>query len=157
MESSKELIKKINKEKDILIDVINSTVNRFTTDLEIASGVSREQFISYCKNQTTAEDRAILMSDIAEANPDAVDAYYIDRVKDDVDYLSMDEVNDDYVKYDELTTDVIKDTFGSSFLDECADAALEDMNTDAFVQIVMAHINPDKARKLVLEIIEEYM
>jgi hypothetical protein len=97
------------------------------------------------------------MSDVQSANPDAVSDYYYERVKDDADYLSMDEVNDNYVKCDELTTDVIKDTFGSSFLDECADVALEDMSTDTFVQIVMAHIDPNKARKLVLEIIEEYM
>jgi len=157
MESSKELIGKITKERDMLVDVINSTIDRFTTDLEIASTMTREQFISYCENQTTAEDKANLMSDIVEANPDAVDCYYAERVADDADYLSMDEVNNDYVKCTELTTDFIKDTFGSSFLDECADAALEDMNTDTFVQIVMAHIDPDKARKLVLEIIEEYM
>lgn len=157
MESSKELIKKITSEKDVLIDVINSVTNRFTTDLEIASTVTREQFIDYCKNQVTAIEKENLMSDVKEANPEAIDDYYIDRVKDDADYLSMDEVNDNYVKCDDITLNFIKDNFGNPFLNECADEALCDMSTEMFVQTIMDHLDADKARKLVLEIIEEYM
>lgn len=160
MESSKELIGKITKERDMLVDVINSTIDRFTTDLEIASTMTREQFIDYCGGQTTPEDSAQLMSDIVGANPDAVDCYYAERVADDADYLSMDEVNNDYVKCDEVTSDFIKDNFGMSFLYECADEALADMcavNKDAFVQTVMAHLDTDLARRLVFEIINDYM
>ena len=160
MESSKELAVRISKEKDMLIDVINSTINRFTTDLEIASTITREQFIDYCKNQVTDVEKDNLMSDVHTANPDAVDDYYFERVEDDSDYMSVESVNDSYVKCDEITADFIKDNFDGSILEECMDIALEDMasaDEDRFVSTVMNHLNKDIACKLVKEIIDSYM
>lgn len=160
MESSKELIGKITKEKDMVVDVINNVVDRLTNDLEDASTVTREQFIDYCKNQVTAEDKVSLMSDVQSANPDAVSEYYYDRVENDSDYMSVVAVDDDYIKCSEITADFIKDNFDGSILEGCMDLALEDLasaDENRFVSSVMNHLNASVARKLILEIIDSYM
>lgn len=159
MATNKEIVADIKAHKNMLVDILTNAVDSFSAQLEESSMDSREAFKSYCSKQESGEEQKHLLWDLQEANPDALDEYYYERVREDEHYMSCDDVDSDYVRCDDITTDWLSENMGDSFMEDFADSYLSNMNDDnEFVQLVTRHIcNSRRARALVNALIDEYM
>lgn len=158
MASNKELVADIKKHKDFLVDILTNAVDSFSAQLEESSVDSREAFKSYCSKQESGDEQRQLLWDLQEANPDALDRYYDERVREDEHYMSCDDVDSDYVRCDEITTEWLSYNQGDSFMEECSDDYLSHIeDEDTFVEHVMRHLTNSRARALMKAIVDEYM
>jgi len=158
MATNKELVADIKAHKNMLVDILTSAVDSFSAQLEESNIDSREAFKSYCEKQESSEEQKHLLWDLQEANPDALDAYYYERVQEDEHYMSCDDVDSDYVYRDDITTDWLSENMDDSFMEECSDKYMSDIHDDdTFVEHVMKHMNVSRARIIVKEIINQYL
>lgn len=159
MATNKELVADIKKHKDFLVDILTNAVDSFSAQLEESNIDSREAFKSYCSKQKSGEEQKQLLWDLQEANPDALDNYYGERVLEDEDYISYDVVDSEYIRRDDITTEWLSENMDDSFMEECSDKYMSDIHDDedTFVEHVMKHLTNSRARALMKAIVDEYM
>lgn len=158
MASNKETISEFKKDCLNIMGILTNAVDYFSAQPEESSMDSREAFKDYCKKQESGDEQRQLLCDLQEANPDALDRYYDERVQEDEHYMSCDDVDSDYVRCDEITTEWLSYNQGDSFMEECSDDYLSHIeDEDTFVEHVMRHLTNSRARALMKAIVDEYM